>query len=114
MTPEEMFQVLSAAAAYDARLTPPSKADAMARARAWAAAVPDGLPVELAMETVVKHYARTRDQIMPADLNEAYRVRRDRERGELEAAERSSGQRGVPMPEHVRQQMNALLARSRT
>lgn len=113
MTPEEMFQVLSTAAAYDARLTPPTKADAMVRARAWAAAVPEAMPVDLAMETVVKHYSRTRDQIMPADLNEAYRIRRDRDRAELEAAERASGERGVPMPEHVRQQFQALMARSR-
>lgn len=65
MNEKEAAQVLAACAAYDQRRPDP------AQAQAWAAALDPVLSVPYAVAIVARHYANSRDWIMPADINRA-------------------------------------------
>ena len=63
----EVADLLTMASAYDGRKP------AEVTTRAWAAALDDNITFADAKTIVIEHYARTRDWIMPADVNAASR-----------------------------------------
>lgn len=103
--------MLAVAGAYDQRLTPPTREDAIARAVAWAQALHPAMPTEWAQQAVTRHYAEQTTVLMPAHLNHAWRAHR-RAKAERDASRRAldTGE-GVPMPEHVRDQWRRIVAR---
>lgn len=113
MTPEQAAGVLAVAATFDPRLTPPSPADATLRAQAWAAALHPQMAPEWAQRAVVGHYAASREAIMPAHLNEAWRAHRAVERSREQSEQmRLSAAAAVPMPAHLKGAIRALTATS--
>jgi len=113
MNEADVVEVLASAAAFDARLTPPSKEDARRRVAAWFAALAKDMPPQFALERIAKHYSRSREVVMPADLNDAWRQAKHEEITRRESESRALGYRGVPMPPEVRAQVDALLRKSR-
>lgn len=107
MREAEVAQVLALAATYDARLTPPTDADARVRAASWHLALAHDLPVDFAREVVINHYAQTDRTLTASVLNTAWRAERGRaeqRRAQMDRRER----RGVPMPDEVRERIRAL------
>ena len=79
MNPNDVAAILAKCAAYDNR-TP-----AQATVAAWTEALED-MPVADALKFVADHYAQSREWIMPADLNIAWkRIRTERQRAISEA-----------------------------
>lgn len=113
MTPEQAAKVLAVAAAFDARLTPPTREDAAARALVWAQALQEDMTPEWAQQAVVSHYAESTAAVMPANLNSAWRVQRraDAERRHREALLAIPAD-GVPMPDEVRAEWRRLVQRT--
>lgn len=73
MTPTDAATLLTMAAAFDNR-TPSEIA-----ARAWSKALNDVVNVADAEQVIVDHYAKTRDWIMPSDINQGVAaIRRNR------------------------------------
>lgn len=109
MTPEEAAKVLAVAVTFDSRLNPQTPGDARLRAQAWSAALNSSMPPEWAQKAVVGHYSASREAIMPAHLNEAWKAHRATERAR-EDNERLRAQRGlgVPMPAELRGAIRAL------
>lgn len=70
MTPADAAELLALAAAFDNRST------SEVAARAWAEALNPNVTLVDGKRIVVEHYARTRDWIMPADINAASRTMR--------------------------------------
>jgi hypothetical protein len=106
MTPDEVGSLLAIAAAFDLRLTPPSDADAMARAVAWSAALADDMDFYTARQFVIGHYASQDDLLTPAKLNRLWRLEETRrnEFAERERRERASLV-SVPMPAEIRKRL---------
>ena len=118
MTPQECASLLALAGAYDARLTPPSRQDAQARAVAWSLALSDSMTLEWARTAIVGHYAESTSTIMPADVNRRWGIhrrqmaessRREKMRMEIEQAKETA----VPMPDTVRQMLADMRQRRR-
>lgn len=80
MTIEEITQVLAVAAAVDSRAPQPHP-DVL---RVWQALLAD-VPVQAAERAVQEHYRRSRETITPADIVDAWKAQRARER-DLEVA----------------------------
>ena len=112
MTSEEAAEVLALAATLDPRLSPSDPQTAITRARAWAAALKPKMTRDWAAKAVVNHYQQTTDYLMPAHLNQRWAAYERERWAEVESAQRATG-RGVPMPDHVRQQIHALLGKSK-
>lgn len=112
MTPEQAARVLAVAGAYDARLTPPSHADAMARAVAWAEALHSEMPPEWAVREVIRHYAEQTGVLMPAHLNTAWRLHRRAEAERKAARAAIDVPPGVPMPDEVRSLWQQIAAKA--
>ena len=117
MNPSEAARVLSVAVTFDARLKPPSREDAQARAAAWAAALDEDLPQQSAERIVIEHYRESTEAVMPAHVNRAWRQRkREALAQEREAAERraltESAETAVPMPESVKYALQNMVRRS--
>jgi hypothetical protein len=73
MTPADAAELLAYAAAFDNRST------SEIAARAWAEALDPRVLLADGRRVVVEHYARTREWIMPSDINTAAtRLRRER------------------------------------
>lgn len=73
MTPAQAATVLALAAAFDNRTV------GEANAIAWSEALDERVALDDAKQIVVDHYARTREWIMPSDINTASAaLRRDR------------------------------------
>lgn len=112
MTDDEAGVVLALAATLDARLTPPSAADSIARSKAWAATLNGEMTPAFAAECVRRHYSTSTETIMPAHLNEAWKLYRRQEAEALELEALTSG-KGVPMPPEIRRQLDALMRKHR-
>ena len=112
MTPEQAAKVLAVAGTFDARLTPPSREDALARAMAWAQALRADMPPDWAQQAVVAHYAEQTIPVMPAHLNVAWKAHRraEADRAATRAALDAAG--GVPMPDEVRALWAQIAGRS--
>jgi len=116
MTPSEAAKVLAVAVTFDARLTPPSREDSVARAQAWAMALDQDMTEQEAIRMVVEHYRRSAESIMPAMLNQEHRRTRE-QNAEREAAtrileqHRKAAEEAVPMPPEIREAINRLLHR---
>lgn len=111
MNDHEAAIVLALATTLDARLTPPSKADAEARSKAWAATLHDEMPAAFAVDYVRRHYSTSTDTIMPAHLNEAWKQHR-RVLAEQAEREQLTRGRGVPMPPEIREQLDRLMRKN--
>jgi hypothetical protein len=111
MTPEEAAKVLALSAALDPRLRPPSESDAMVRARAWSAALAEGMTFAWASKAAIAHYAESADSIMPAHLNAAWRAHRKQVAEQAHSRTALEQVAGVPMPEPVREQLREILGR---
>ena len=70
MTPADAAEVLALAAAFDNRSV------GEANALAWSAAVDERVSVADAKRIVTEHYARTREWVMPSDVNAASAILR--------------------------------------
>lgn len=112
MNEHEASIVLAFASTLDMRITPPSQADGAARSKAWAATLTAEMPPQFAVEYVRRHYATSTETVMPAHLNEAWKVHRRQEAEALEREALTSG-KGVPMPPEVRRQLDALMRKHR-
>ena len=108
MTPAEAARILAVATTFDARLTPPSREDAAARALAWSEALAKNMTVDDAIRAVIRHYASQTTAIMPAHVNAAWRDRCRAEREEKERASITAVHVGVPMPPEIRAQLKAI------
>ena len=108
MNEHQASVVLALASTLDVRLTPPSHADGAARSKAWAATLNPEMTPEFAADFVRRHYATSTETIMPAHLNEAWKVHRRQEAEALEREALTSG-KGVPMPPEIRRQLDALM-----
>lgn len=118
MTPAEAATVLAVAATFDARLRPPTEEDSRLRAQAWAATLDLDMPVEEARALVNDHYRNFTDCLMPAHLNQLWRTRKrklsESFHSELTMKSISAAEQvAVPMPPHVRQQLDAMLRSTR-
>lgn len=107
MNPSEAAKILAMAVTLDARLKPPSREDAQARAVAWSATLDDDLPVSAAERIVADHYRESTEALMPAHVNRAWRsYRKQMLAAQREEAERrsiaSAAEAAVPMPDEVR------------
>jgi hypothetical protein len=113
MTPDDAAKVLAVAATFDQRHRPPTPADAEARAHAWAQALTPDMPTREAILAVVAHYQAMTDSVMPAHVNERWRVkRRAQMEREQQEARQVEARRGVPMPPEVRAKILAFTRRS--
>lgn len=73
MTPSQASELLGYAAAFDNRTT------SEIAARAWAEALDQRVTFDDARTVVIEHYSRTREWIMPSDINTATgRLRKER------------------------------------
>lgn len=108
MNEHQASVILALAATLDVRMTPPSHADGAARSKAWAATLNSEMTPEFAADFVRRHYATSTETIMPAHVNEAWKVHRRQEAEALEREALTSG-RGVPMPPEIRRQLDALM-----
>lgn len=70
MTPHDASALLTIAAAFDNRTV------TEAAARAWAEAIHPAVTLEEGRQAIVQHYARTRDWVMPSDVNRGSRSAR--------------------------------------
>jgi hypothetical protein len=113
MTPSDAASLLAVASSLDPRLTPPSKADGVARATVWSAALDDDIPVDKARGIIVMHYRESTEAIMPAHVNRAWRQHRkqflEAERRDMDAkAAAQQAAIAVPMPESIRQHLRVI------
>jgi hypothetical protein len=114
MTPEQSARLLAIAGTYDTRLTPPSKADAQARAVAWSKALDAPMPVEFAIDAIITHYANETQSIMPAHLNRIWRTHRRADAERAATARIIDAPEGIPMPAEIRRQLDQILGRAST
>lgn len=86
MTPQEVAAVLTAIAAIDDRIDPDQMRIAM-----WCEVLYGDMTFEFARQTVINHYAQSRNVIMPADLNSPWKIERakinQRERDAIEKSD---------------------------
>lgn len=67
MKPSEVAALLSMIVFYDPRIQYDE-----GKLAAWSSALVDDMPLQFAREAVNNHYAKSREAIMPADINEAW------------------------------------------
>lgn len=113
MNHKEVMTLLGVGALIDARLSASTDEDKVGKAIMWAEALDNDMPVEWARKAIASHYADSGHTVMPADLNRLWRVERKKVKEAEHAANLSrqlEAQRteAVPMPEHVREQLEAL------
>lgn len=118
MTPAEAATVLAVAATFDARLRPPTEEDSRLRAQAWSATLDADMPAEQARALVNEHYRNFTDCLMPAHLNQLWRTRKrklsETFHSELTMKSITAAEEvAVPMPDHVRQQLQSLMRNHR-
>jgi hypothetical protein len=109
MNPEECARLLAIAGTYDNRLTPPSKADAQARAVGWSKALDAAMPFEFAVDAIIHHYANQIVGLMPAHLNLEWRQHRKAEAERNANARILEDRQGIPMPDYVREEFNRIM-----
>lgn len=85
----------------------------MFRAQAWASALDDAIPVEVAREIVIDHYRRNTTVLMPAHVNAEWkRIREMRWLSEMTSMHRNEVQerreKSTPMPISVREALKAV------
>lgn len=116
MNPSEAAKVLAVAVTFDARLTPPSREDSIARAQAWSLALDENMSEADAIRLVIAHYRESSETLMPAMLNASWRrarqVEADREKANRALEEhRHAKAEAVPMPPELKQQIHTLIHR---
>jgi hypothetical protein len=114
MTPAQAATILAVAATFDARLRPPTEEDSRLRAQAWSATLDPDMPPEAGQRLVNDHYRNFTDCLMPAHLNQLWRVEK-RRNGELFRSDLTRKQIAaasavaVPMPPNVKHELSKLL-----
>ena len=91
----EVADLLTMASAYDGRKP------AEVTTRAWAAALDDNITFADAKTIVIEHYARTRDWIMPADVNAASRQIRHARTSVMASPQPPEALDGIPERENA-------------
>lgn len=91
----EVADLLTMASAYDGRKP------AVTTVEAWAAALDDNIAFADAKAIVIEHYARTRDWLMPADVNAASRQIRHARTSVIATPQPPEALDGIPAREHA-------------
>ena len=102
MIKSEISKVLVIAMAIDPRLNAADQAQFVARVEGWNLALHETMTFEFARDFVGRHYASETDSLMPAHLNAAWRIERDRMRSLDEQKALESAPKGKGMPDEVR------------
>lgn len=98
MDAREVAAILTAIAAVDDRIDPDSPRVAM-----WVETLDSTMPFQFAKERVIKHYASSRNVMMPVDLNEPWKIEKQRIKQEQERmALLEIEAEAVPCPDEIR------------
>lgn len=109
MTKEEILILLGTVASIDNRFGRKSVEEIQLQAAAWSGVLSNGMPLNFALEQVRKHYAKSTNVLMPADLEMPWRSVRDHEMNltRTKQLEESKLPRNG-MPAHVRAKLTEL------